>query len=334
VFEPRRRGGSWWVVAIAAGVPALLFVGLALLCGGWLFRPGTTTRQPAASDPFAGVGPGVGAPAKTDRFPKLGGDLPGTAAKNRSTAASRRPLRGTVKGKPIAPGEFKEVLRTLQGKPSIETLRDLAQRLAATTPTDEQKRKREETRQQRALSRGGAGGNPAVLEQAELADDILQVSRALNPLLRDSNSANKKAAVLAMQKWGTEENVPDLMASIEGREVGRVETRVEAARALAAIGDERAVAVITRQVVTSQHDRSRGMASALVAFGAKAEAELRGYLKSKSFVERNAAIEVLKEVGTMASIPDLEELAKDKRDILSKKQARAAIDAINRREQK
>jgi serine/threonine protein kinase len=335
-FEPlRRRSSAWWVVALAVGVPALMFVWLAFVCGGWLFRPGKSARTPGTSDPFAGGGIGFEAQGKRDPFQGLGrGSLPGTSGKTKGAGSRRSGLSAKGKGDPIAPNEFKEVLRKLQDKPSIEDLRDLAARLAATTPTEDQKKKREQTKQLRALARGGAGANPAVLEQAELADDILHVSKALNPLLRDSAPANKKAAALAMQKWGTEENVAELIANIDGVESGVFDMRLEIARAMAAIGDERAIPALTRRVMTSHYDRSRGMTSALAAFGAKAEAELRTYLKHESFVERNAAIDVLKEVGTAASIPDLEELANNKKDILSKRQARTAIEAIKAREKK
>jgi HEAT repeat protein len=263
----------------------------------------------------------------------LGGDLPGLGGKNRAAGGSRRPgiSRGKGKGNRIAPGEFKDVLRTLQAKPSIEELRDLADRLAATTPTEEQKKKREETRQQRALSRGGAGGNPAVLEQAELADDILQVSRTLNPLLRDSEKTNKKAAVLAMQKWGTEENVPDLAANVEGDGLGGMDVRIAVARALAFIGDERGVPAITRQVMASIHDRAQGMQAALIAFGPKAEAEVRKYLKSTKQGEKRTACEILKQIGTEASIPDLQALESD---FFLKTAAKSAVDAIRARQNK
>jgi HEAT repeat protein len=218
----------------------------------------------------------------------------------------------------------------MQNKLSMDELRELAGRLAATTPTQEQKKKHEQLMQQRSLPEG-ARPNKLVLEQAELADDILQVSRALQPLLRDSAPANKQVAALAMQKWGTEENVTDLITHVEGNDLGAIDMRLEIARALAAIGDERAIPVVTKQVMTNFHDRARGMGSSLVAFGAKAEPELRKYLKSANFQEQQLACDILKEIGTQASIADLEAL---EQSILVKTHARSAIDAIRGRMKK
>jgi serine/threonine protein kinase len=315
-FEPparRARGGPWWIVLVAVGVPALLVMWFVYVCGGWMFRPNTTTAWTPNTAPFAGGVPGLGGQGA--------GGVPGFAGGSQAT--------------PIPPEEFKEVLGELQDKPSIKDLNDLAARLALTTPTEEQKKKRQEVKTLRGLAKSGAGPGPAVLEQAELADDILQVSKTLNPLLKDSSPAHKKAAALAMQKWGTEENVPDLAANVDGAEHGVFDMRIEIARALAAIGDERGIPAVVRQVIMSPYDRNRGMTASVVAFGAKAEGEVRKcVVKSQNFVERNVAIELLKEIGTEASIPDLEAVANDTRDVLSNRQAQAAIDAIRGRQKK
>jgi serine/threonine protein kinase len=315
-FEPqpsRVKGTPWWIVGVAVGVPALLVLWFVYVCGG-LFRTNTSPWMPPNNDSFAGGG-----------IPGIGGQGIGGSSKGRR----RTGFGGQDQANPIKPDEFKDVVRKLQSKPSIEDLRDLADRLAVTTPTDDQKKKREDVKKQRALARGGAGPKPNVLEQVELADDILQVSITLNPLLKDSSSANKKAAALAMQRWGTEENVPDLIASVDGAENGVWDMRVEIAKALAAIGDERAIPAVANQVMKSQYDRSRGMTSSLVAFGAKAETEVRKYIgKGTNFVERNTALDILKDIGTQASIPELEAIANDKKDILSNRQARSALDAI------
>ncbi len=78
-------------------------------------------------------------------------------------------------------------------------------------------------------------------------------------------------------------------------------------------------------------DTSRGLLQAVIAFGPQAEPEVRKQLKSDNFVARKAACDVLKEIGTEASIPDLETLASD---VFVKDQARAAIALIKARKQK
>jgi hypothetical protein len=284
------------VIGLIVGLPALLLAWFLFVCSGWLFQPSRTVWNPPVHDPF-----GAGIP---------GFEVPGTNNMGGGQGKNNKPgVAG--KGTPIQPNEFKEVLRTLQSKPPIADLRDLAGRLALTNPTEEQRKKHESTKTQRALARAGAGPSPNVLEALESSDDMLQVSKTLNPLLRDNDRANKKAGALAMQKWGTEENVMDLAANVEGNDFFAGEVRKEAAKALAFIGDERGVPALTRQVLSNFHDRVGGLKDSLLRFGAKAEPEVLKYLKTKGGFDRLEVVDILKQIGTEASIGELEKLTKD-----------------------
>ncbi len=132
-----------------------------------------------------------------------------------------------AKAQPIKPEEFKEVLATLQNKPSIETLRELAGRLAETTPTEEQQKKFKQVKQM-----GELGATAPALEEAQKNDDIFQVSRALNPLLaKDAQPMDKMLAAQAMQHWGTADNVLLLIPYIvEANEEGVFDRRINVAR--------------------------------------------------------------------------------------------------------
>jgi serine/threonine protein kinase len=295
VAKPVRSGGmGLWVVLLVVVLP---LAGLALL-GVLLFSARTPrpTNSPWDRPVVSMNGMGV---------PGFGADIP---------------------GEPIKPEDFKkEVLDKLQTKPPIEQLRDLARRLAATPPTEKQKEQHAKIKQMRELK---APRN--VQEEAERNDDILQVSRALNPLLRDNATTNKKAAALAMQRWGTEENVPELIANVGIPEWGVVDLRIEIARALAAIGDERGIAAVASRL-GDLYDRPR-VIPVLISFGTKAEPEMIKCLGNKDQNIVLAACKVLKEIGTEKSLAPLEKVAVPQG--LLEGDARAAIDAIKARQEK
>ena len=228
---------------------------------------------------------------------------------------------------PIKPEEFKKVLDELEDKPSLVHLRELAGRLAITPPTDAQKQEHDKVLQMRRL--GDAGPDAGELARREKDDDILRVSKALNPLLgKDAQRADYKLAGQAMQKWGTEENVEPLIAHVGGTEFGVFDMRIEIAKALAAIGDVRGVAAVAKRL-EDHHDRQKGISAALVAFGSTAEPEMIKYLSHSMFYIRQEACKVLKQIGTRESIEPLQRLSTD---FHAKGAAAEAIAAISERE--
>jgi serine/threonine protein kinase len=299
--RPKRRGGGGMVLAVALGGPAVVVMGFVMVFGLFSARP-TVKRSapltPLVEDPVAWPG-GLPAPPQPSEV------------------------------KPIKPEEFKEVLATLEKKPSLEQLRGLAARLAVTDPTPKQKADHKEVNDARAL--GDAGPDRKLnLQRMEDNDEILQVSKALNRLLgNDAPPADKKLAAQAMQKWGAEANVEALIPFAGGNEEGIFDRRIEVHKALAAIGDERGVAAVASQL-PSPWDRPRGTAKALIAFGPKADREVRKYLEKDDPPTQQAACEVLKEVGTRESLPALRRLLISRNPFL-RQAADAAIRAIDAR---
>jgi serine/threonine protein kinase len=242
---------------------------------------------------------------------------------------------------PIAARDFPKVLDELKKKPTSARLQELASRLAVTEPTAEQKKKHDELKQKESLPKE-ARPSELILRQLREQDDIVQVSQALNPLSMEREFKVKMAGVQAMQKWGTSENVKDLISLLEkGDEGGVFDFRVAVARALGAIGDERGIAPVAKRL-EDQWDRSRGLIEALIAFGPKAENEVARYLNGKqtrtgrsdhAIIE--GACQVLKEIGTEKSLPRLKTLANDSNLFFTaRKQAAEAVKAIESRSTK
>jgi hypothetical protein len=143
-------------------------------------------------------------------------------------------------GEPIKPEEFHSVLKTLQDKPSLPELRHIAQRLAVTPLTPEQKRKHADIETKCSL---GNAGPPLDLQEQKEKDDVYRVSWALKPLLATNAApADRKLAAQALQTWGTRDNVEDLCANV--RHASDLDVRIESGKALASIGDERGVAAL------------------------------------------------------------------------------------------
>jgi hypothetical protein len=87
-----------------------------------------------------------------------------------------------------------------------------ADRLAETEPTEKMKAHQAELRKLRDLVLT-KGAPRTKLTEAEKADDILAVSKALDVLLKDAKQPTARlAAVRACQRWGTKENGPELNA--------------------------------------------------------------------------------------------------------------------------
>jgi hypothetical protein len=227
--------------------------------------------------------------------------------------------------KPIPEAEFPQVLAELKAKPDAARLADLAARLAVTEPTEEQKNKHHTTKGLEAVKEGAPKAHAEELKNAQEQDDILRVSRALEPLLADPDYKKKMAAAQAMSKWGTEQNVPELVKLLKkGDEGGVVDFRVAVAKALGAIGDPRGIAPVAKRL-SDNWDRARGVIQALAAFGPQAESETLKYLDPSDHRTAEGACMVLKEIGTEASLPELDKLASNPRTFFTLK--RAADDA-------
>jgi serine/threonine protein kinase len=228
--------------------------------------------------------------------------------------------------KPIGPKEFPAVLQTLQGKPDLPELRRIAERLAATQMTEEQKEQHARTSEACTMPGGPTG--PA-LRRLQENDDVYRVSWALKPLLgKSATAADRKLAAQALQTWGTRDNVADLSACV--RQAYEADVRYESARALAAIGDKDGIEAIASRL-EDPWDSGKGIVPLLIKIGPKAELAVRDYLTSDRSCAVVGACQVLKEVGTRRSVAALKELMSEKPAY--RNQARAALDAIYERMQ-
>jgi HEAT repeat protein len=225
------------------------------------------------------------------------------------------PWPGAPKAEPVAAKDFPAVLAELKKPPDKARLLALAARLAETAPTEGQKKKH-----QAVTELEDKKAPQEELEAARAGDDRGQVAHALDALLREKDGPSKQAAVLALQKWGTRENVPALVALLEeGQEFGIVDLRVSAARALAAIGDKGGIPAVAHRLTDTGWDLRRGIIQILVSFGKDAEPAVWPYLEPRykegrferptSPDTRHAAIQVLEQVGTPESIGRLEKQA-------------------------
>jgi HEAT repeat protein len=136
------------------------------------------------------------------------------------------------------------------------------------------------------------------------------VSLALDPLVAGEDLRVRKSGCDAMQKWGTPANVPSLILAVNGGEFGVFDLRISAARALAAIGDERGFAAIASRLESSW-DTGRGLIEILVSLGPRAEDAVLPHLSDKQVHTRRAALQVIKQIGTAKSLPALEKLRDD-----------------------
>jgi hypothetical protein len=240
---------------------------------------------------------------------------------------------------PIREAEFQLVLEGLQpllaakGKVAITPQqKELVGRLSVTDPTLTQKAKRQATKKAKAgldslVEAGGAKKRLAelALAQAREQDEIWRVSCSLLPLMKYGDLESQKLAAMACQKWGTAEDVPDLIGLLNAGGYGADTVRLNAAMALAHIGDERGIAPVAERLKDGW-DRSRGIVEALVAFGPKAEKYVWPYLSDPH--AKKYAIEVLQQIGTAKSIPELRKLTTG---TFPSKEAETAIKVIEAR---
>ncbi len=238
---------------------------------------------------------------------------------------------------PIPSGEFPMVLEELQpllDDPAAqvnEQHKVLAGRLAATAPTVAQRTKRAATaaaKQQVEMAKVGAASKKlaeAAFKKAQQVDDIWRISCAMVPLLKSRDLETRKLAAMACQKWGSPEDVPWLIGLLDADGYGADEVRINAAKALGHIKDKRGIEPVAKRLADTW-DNSKGIVDALVAFGPQAEEAVWPYLQDSR--SRKYAIEVLKQIGTRKSVPELKKLTQG---TFPSREAAAAIRVIEAR---
>lgn len=130
-----------------------------------------------------------------------------------------------------------------------------------------------------------------------------EVASALEPLLRSPRSMVPQAAAKALIVWGTEKNVPGLIAVLEGRSTTRKQS---AMKALAALKDPRGAEALARQLM---QQRSRiNAATALKSMGSVAEEPVLRLLDYDNGIVLSDACQILAVVGGEKSVGPLQKL--------------------------
>jgi hypothetical protein len=168
---------------------------------------------------------------------------------------------------PIKAPHFREpkgIIETFEKEPGQEWLRTVAGQLALTEPTEEQTRKHEDYKRLKFLVETDAGSKEA-RDKAAREDDVLIVSRGLKKA-KPTDLPGKINLVRALQKWGTEENVEQLIELTEAEGFGADAVRIGACKALARIPDQNGADAVAARFVSGWAEERQGVTDALLAY--------------------------------------------------------------------
>jgi HEAT repeat protein len=153
-----------------------------------------------------------------------------------------------------------------------------------------------------------------------------EVLAAASPLINADESSNRGNAITAVAAWGTAEQVP---APIEALDDPDRNVRVIAGASLRKIPDPRSALALVR--LLSVGPMRKEAVAALVAMKLKdesVEAEVLKAMEGPDWPMRQAACQVLKAIGTAASVPALKKATGDDNQDVARA-ARAALKAID-----
>jgi hypothetical protein len=154
-----------------------------------------------------------------------------------------------------------------------------------------------------------------------------EVAKTLESLLSSDNVSTRVQAARALENWATTDSVATLVNALAD---SNVFVRKSAMNALARVAPvEGAELIASRMAEVS--DRFNA-AAALKSIGAPAEPAVRKMLSHQEWQVRLEAVNVLKEIGTKASIDALKPLSETDDFILVKQMAAQAIEAIQKRD--
>jgi HEAT repeat protein len=152
------------------------------------------------------------------------------------------------------------------------------------------------------------------------------VLAAVEPLLKDSQPAARRWAVKVVETWGTAEQSPWLVGALDDPD------RTVKAAAFAAIrkapNPKSALELARRLTVADQRKQAADTLVAMKLKDEQVEIEVLQALDSPDAATRQSACQVLRAIGTEASIPALKKAATDKvRNVATA--ARSALTAID-----
>ena len=153
-----------------------------------------------------------------------------------------------------------------------------------------------------------------------------EVAARLENVIRTGEFWGKMAAVDALGVWGSPDNVPFLLGVVDGDDAHLKQRALEA---LGRLRDPRALPILFDSLQKGGSLQFHA-ANALKLYGPEAEPELLRRLAVEEIRTQNTICEVLKEIGTARSLPQLDALSAHYHAIL-KQRAKAAADAIRNR---
>jgi HEAT repeat protein len=164
-------------------------------------------------------------------------------------------------------------------------------------------------------------GRAAVVDESR--DEVLA---ATLPLLKDPDAATRRRAFTVIRTWGAAEQVPAFIDALDDPDRN---VRAMAVAALRKVADQRSALALAQRLATPE--LRTAAAEALVAMkpqDAEVEAEVLKALDSPDTASRLAACQVLRVVGTAASVPALRRAAGDEQRGVARA-ARTALAAID-----
>ncbi len=154
-----------------------------------------------------------------------------------------------------------------------------------------------------------------------------EVASSLEALARESDLFVRMEAIKALAVWGTKEQVPLLLQVLQEKSPHSTLTRLRALEALAQIKDEQTAEAVAECLIDL--GLRAQAARALLALGSKAEKVVLKYLTNQDRFVRWEVCKLLKEIGTSASVPALDQLLRNPAP--ENEWAREALEAIARR---
>jgi hypothetical protein len=151
-----------------------------------------------------------------------------------------------------------------------------------------------------------------------------EVTKALEPLVTDSDHFTREWAIEALGVWGTKETVPVLLKAMNQKE-----TRGAAITALGRLKDERAIEPIAERL-EDFFDR-RPASEALKKMGPAAEKAVLKRLNHSDNQVRTTACDILKVIGTKESLPALQKVIAENDFFLTPK-AKETVQVITARQ--
>jgi hypothetical protein len=150
-----------------------------------------------------------------------------------------------------------------------------------------------------------------------------EVARTLEAAATNGDIVVRQNAVRALAVWATPDSVPTLIKVLDDK---AAHVRAEAMTGLAALKDERGAAAVARRL-TDFADRANAR-KALEAMGSVAEKPVADLLTHPDYLVRREACDILKTIGTPASVARLQAVADQDKSPPVKRAAQEALKAI------